>query len=281
MANFFLTSFPRSALVTFLLWNFLQAPSPAQTKPAYPESRSVKETLSSTANSSNSDDPSLPSLPAYIALLEGNPISTELYLWYLGRSMNRVFADFEKNSQVRNTSGFWNNKNGNRIPWLEAKQMALDSLLNDYTEFQILRLAGYIEDISWEALERHRTLENQKKQIAFKKNEVIAGPREWNPYGYFKYTLSRTRSLYMKDLTDTLKIDRHLLAELHRGSSLRTQPYLEVVDQITHIHMEKHYYYIVRNERDKQKIEINIPAFNNLSFSTYHNWVKLQPATDK
>lgn len=216
-------------------------------------------------------------LPPIIALIDGDPLATELFLWYLNAEMPSVYDEFLLNQSVKNNKAFWEKKVGQRSPWTEAKQTAMKTAIRDLTQMQIFKQGGYLEDISWEFIERYRIAENQKRQIAFKKNEVIAGPREWSPYSFYKNSLKKTVFLYQKDLGDSLVADRTFLTNLHKGSHLKNRPYLDVVEELKDMVVERQYGYIVSEAVERRKVQINTQLFEEISYALFIEWLEAQP----
>lgn len=208
-----------------------------------------------------------------LASVEGDPMSMALFVIHIEKELPKIFNEFlVRYTTVKMDSAFWVTPIEGEAPFEIVKRQAFDSTLRTFVKLQIFRGYGLIEDIGFENMNYARLKENQRRSLAFKNNEVIAGPRSYTAKSYFDFIFNNLESKYHKHLADTLFLDQHKLKSLHQGSFFKNQPLLDVKDRLLEDYYTKQYDYILQETIARSDIKLNTKLYVQFTYSEYLEW---------
>lgn len=112
----------------------------------------------------------------------------------LQREMQRyrsvIFNTYVQELQITNTSNFWNTEFDGITPLKRLEEKALDALKRLKVQENMLKQKNLWPYGTYEDLLKDRIMNNEKRRIAVKKNEVIYGPVEFSERTFFDYQFS-------------------------------------------------------------------------------------------
>ncbi|MFB9327973.1 peptidyl-prolyl cis-trans isomerase [Paenibacillus aurantiacus] len=132
---------------------------------------------------------------AYIAMVNGSPISTKEFEYAVKASKAQIIDYFYNKYGAEQTSEFWTTSFGGEVPAETIKRKALDDSVRIKVRQLIAQEAGVLADISYDSFLRQLEEENKRRQRAVDNNEVIYGPIRYGEDAYFEYVLSNTTRL--------------------------------------------------------------------------------------
>jgi hypothetical protein len=94
---------------------------------------------------------------------------------------------FKEKYNVDYSKNFWKSSYGGKNPSEYAKQEAMDYLLKIKTEQIIMKENGIIEDLSYEAINKHLKAENERRKKELENKRPIYGPVQYNITEYYSY----------------------------------------------------------------------------------------------
>lgn len=102
----------------------------------------------------------------------------------------KTYSYFQEKYGADTSKDFWTTSYSGETPILYAREKTLADEVRIKIQQILMKENGIVSDISYEGFLKSLEEENQKRQEAAKKNQVIYGPEQYGPNEYFDYQLS-------------------------------------------------------------------------------------------
>lgn len=102
----------------------------------------------------------------------------------------KTYSYFQEKYGADTSKDFWTTSYGGETPILYVREKTLADEVRIKLQQILMKENGIVSDISYEGFLKSLKEENQKRQEAVKKDQVIYGPEQYGPNEYFDYQLS-------------------------------------------------------------------------------------------
>ena len=128
--------------------------------------------------------------PTIVAYMNDSAIDAREYQLFLNDAKAQTAAYFKQHYNADDSPSFWTTSFQGEVPLEKAKELALDRLKEVKVQQLLAKQYGLLDDLSYATFLDKWTKENQRREQALKKNQVIYGPRQYDERGYYTYIFS-------------------------------------------------------------------------------------------
>jgi hypothetical protein len=140
---------------------------------------------------------------AWVAKVNGEPISARLFQRRLVRSRSLAYRHFRQQYGAEESADFWTTSHEGMTPLGWLKQVTLDECVRIKVEQIVAREQGVVSDISYSAFLKALGRENERRQTALEAGEPIYGPKQYREDEYFTYVFTNMVIRSKRRLWDT------------------------------------------------------------------------------
>lgn len=127
------------------------------------------------------------SADAWVAKVNGEPISAGLFRRRLMRNRAAAYRFFGQQYGVSDSADFWTTPHDGESPLEWLKKRTLDDCVRIVIEQTLARKHGVLSDISYSAFLQALERENERRRRALAVGEPIYGPQQYREDEYFDY----------------------------------------------------------------------------------------------
>ncbi len=128
--------------------------------------------------------------PAWVAKVNGEPISAQLFQRRLIRNRSRAYRHFRQQYGAEESADFWTTSHEGTTPLGWLKQVTLEECVRIKVEQIVAREQGVVSDITYSAFLEALEQENERRQRALGTGEPIYGPKQYREDEYFTYVFT-------------------------------------------------------------------------------------------
>ncbi len=143
------------------------------------------------------------SLTAWVAKVNGDPISVRFFTRRLAANRSAAYRHFADKTGPTPGAEFWTTDYGGETPrpWLQRR--TLDECVRLQAELGLGKRQGFVPDTSYAGFLKALDRENERRRTALAKGEPIYGPQQYGEDEFFTYVMNNLRLVIQQRLADT------------------------------------------------------------------------------
>ncbi|MFC5470565.1 peptidylprolyl isomerase [Cohnella suwonensis] len=126
-----------------------------------------------------------PALGGVALQVNGEPVETEEWRQAVLRHRAAVYAELQPLSSQTDPTKFWRTKIGEETPLERLHRVALEELVRIKVQQQLAKREGLLADSTYAVFLKDLEKENQRREKAVEKGEVIFGPLRYDEVSYY------------------------------------------------------------------------------------------------
>ncbi|KRE36567.1 peptidyl-prolyl cis-trans isomerase [Paenibacillus sp. Soil724D2] len=137
-----------------------------------------------------------------VAFIDQEPISQKEFAFFLDQQRASVYDYFKQKYGAGDSPSFWSDSFGGEVPMNKAKQQAMDQLVKAKVQQIEAKKYGILDDTSYDAFLSRLKQENERRNAALAKGQIIYGPTQYTEQMYYGYVLSNMAIQLKKALAE-------------------------------------------------------------------------------